>query len=185
MGGPTHARTPCSLFKGVLYALLAANTAYFALEETTSKAIDAAAWLILIALFEVESRFRARPRSTRYHLALRVARLVSAAGVIAATIGYIFEDDALGALNSALWIAVVVLLEAEARYRTIVQRMRLAFSILAASLYGTLALLVAVWALRGQWFDAYDALLWLIAFAAIELELVREKSTRETAITTG
>jgi hypothetical protein len=30
--------------------------------------------------------------------------------------------------------------------------------------------LVGAWAWRGEWFDAYDALLWLAAFVLIELE---------------
>jgi hypothetical protein len=28
-----------------------------------------------------------------------------------------------------------------------------------------------LWAWRGEWFDAYDALLWLVAFAAIEMDV--------------
>jgi len=33
--------------------------------------------------------------------------------------------------------------------------------------------LIPLWALRGEWFDAYDAVLWLIAFALIEKDALK------------
>lgn len=165
------------MFRAVLFALLAANTAYFAVTGTVSKAIDAGAWLLLLALFEAETRFGARLRSAPQKRVLRTARLVAGAAVVVAAVGYIFENNALDALNSALWIAVVVLLEVEVRYREAVQRVRLAFSSVAVCLYGALALVVVMWAVKSQWFDAYDALLWLVAFATLEVDLVSGKNS--------
>jgi hypothetical protein len=166
-----------SAFKPVLFALLAANTAYFAIAGTVSKTIDAAAWLLLLVLFEAETRFAARLQRASARRVLRTVRLAAGAAVVAATVGYIFENNALDALNSVLWIAVVVLLELEVRYHDAVQRMRLTLASVAACLYGGLALVVLMWAVRRQWFDAYDALLWLVAFAAIEVDLVSGKQS--------
>jgi hypothetical protein len=157
------------LFKAALFALLAANAAYFALAGTASKALDACAWLLLLVLFEAETRFAAGLARGQRRFALRVTRLAAAAGVIAATIGYFFEDNALDAANSLLWIAMVVLLELEVRRPDLAQRARRTFSAIALSLYAGLALVVFIWAWRGDWFDAYDALLWLFAFATLEL----------------
>jgi hypothetical protein len=167
--------SPVPAFKAVLFALLAANTAYFAIAGTLSKATDAAAWLLLLALFEAETRFGARLERAAPRRILRTVRLAAGAAVVAATVGYVFENNALDALNSVLWIAIVVLLELEVRYRDAVQRVRLALSSVAACLYGGLALVVLMWVVRRQWFDAYDALLWLVAFAAIEVDLVSRK----------
>jgi hypothetical protein len=89
---------------------------------------------------------------------------------LAATVGYVFEDDVLDAINSGLWIAVVVLLEVQFRYPGPVARTRAPFTAVACVLYGGLAFLVLVWVWRREWFDAYDALLWLVAFAALELD---------------
>jgi hypothetical protein len=166
---------PVAAFKAVLFALLAANTAYFTIAGTLSKATDAAAWLLLLVLFEAESRFAARLQGMSSRRVLRTVRLAAGAAVVAATAGYLFENNALDALNSVLWIAVVVLLEVQVRYHDAVHRMRLTLSSVAACLYGGLALVVLMWALRGQWFDAYDALLWLVAFATIEVDLVSGK----------
>ena len=163
------------LLKATLFALLASNTAYFAAGESPSKAIDALAWLVLLVLFLAETTYGRRAF-------VRWARLAAAAGVIAATAGYLFEDNVLDAVNSMLWIAVVAMLEIQVRYEHAVGRVKIVFSALAATLYGALALLVLLWALRGMWFDAYDALLWLTAFAAIELDVLRRRaSTRSPA----
>ena len=160
------------VLKAVLFLLLAANTAYFAIYETTSKGIDSAAWLTLLVLFEAETSFGAHLASARRKLVLRALRLAAGAGVIAASVGYIFEDNALDAVNSALWIAVIVMLEAELRFPRMAERYRTAFGVTAAALYGGLGLLALVWAVRGMWIDAYDAALWLTAFITIELDIV-------------
>jgi hypothetical protein len=157
-----------SAWKPLLLALLAFNTVYYAVAGTTSKAVDAAAWLVLLVLFELEARLPSV--GGRAKTALRIARLIAAAGVFAATAGYLFEDNALDAMNSALWIAVVVLLEIEFRRPALVARRRRVFTAMACTLYGGLTLLVLAWAWRREYFDAYDALLWLVAFATIEYE---------------
>jgi hypothetical protein len=71
-----------------------------------------------------------------------------------------------------LWLAVVVLLEIEVRFPGEITRFRHGFTAVAAALYAGLAILVLMWAWQGEWFDAYDALLWLVAFAAIEMDVV-------------
>jgi hypothetical protein len=38
-----------------------------------------------------------------------------------------------------------------------------------------------VWAGRGEWFDAYDAMLWLVAFATIEINVLRIASGERLA----
>jgi hypothetical protein len=136
------------------------------------------AWLVLLVLFEAENRFAPHLNTTRHGVILRLLRLAAGLGVVAATIGYVFENDVLDAVNSALWIGVVALLEIELRYKGHVQRARMAFAAVAAGLYGTLAVLVVIWAATHRWFDAYDALLWLVAFAAIELDVMSRATSR-------
>ena len=180
MGTRGGTLTPSSLlFKAVLFALLAINTAYFAVAETPSKAIDAGAWLVLLALFEAETRYETRAASDRRRLALRAVRLGAALAVAAATFAYVFEDNVLDAINSALWIAVVVVLELEVRYRDDARATRKVFVFAYAVLYGALAFMVLAWAWRAQWFDAYDALLWLVAFVTIELDVAAGRLSAE------
>lgn len=165
-----------TLIKSVLLALLAANAVFFAVAGTASKAVDAAAWLVLLILFEAEASRSGHLTSPRCRSALRAARLIAGAGVIAAMVGYVFEENGLDAVNSVLWIAVVVLLEIEVREPALVARARFALSAITAALYGSLGVLVIAWAVRGQWVDAYDALLWLIAFATIEMDVLGKEA---------
>jgi len=169
---PPRPYTRLDVFKAVVFALLAGDTVYYAIAGTRSKALDAAAWLLLLALFEAETRFAAHLQTRWLQASVRAIRLAAALGIFGAAVGYVLENDTLDAVNTLLWIAVVVLLEIEVRYRLPVMRARVVFSAVAVLLYGALAALVLVWAARGEWLDAYDALLWLIAFATIELDLM-------------
>jgi len=49
---------------------------------------------------------------------------------------------------------------------------RPAFAAAAIVLYAGLTALVAAWLWRGEWFEAYDAALWLIAFATLEMDVL-------------
>lgn len=158
-------------FKAALFTLLAADTVYFAVFGTASKAVDAAAWLTLLLLFEAETGFGDRLKTRRSRVAVRAARLLAALGVFAATIGYVFEDNALDAVNSVLWILVVILLEVELRWPALVARNRYAFNAAAFGIFGGLGVLVVLWAAARMWIDAYDAVLWLVAYATIELDI--------------
>lgn len=161
-----------SWFKAGVFTLLACNATYYVFLGTVSQGLDAAAWLILLALFELETGHGDRLRGKRAAALVRGTRLVAAAGVIAAALGYVFEREWLDALNSLLWIAVVAVLEFEVRYPHAVERHRAWFAGVATTLYTGLAALVPVWAWRGEWAEAYDALLWLVAFVTIEINVL-------------
>ena len=167
-------------FRIAVFALLACNTAYYLYAGTLSKGLDAAAWLVLLALFALETGFARHLRAPRAAVTVSAVRLVAAAGVCAAGIGYVIERNGLDAINTILWIAVVVLLELEVRRPQRIARHRRWFTTAAVTLYAGLALLVLAWAWRGEWLDAYDALLWLIAFATIEMDVLKMKR-REAA----
>lgn len=167
--------------KAAVFALLACNAVFFFFIGAFTKALDASAWLVLLVLFEWETGHGERFRAKRAATVIHGTRLAAAAGVVTAAVGYGYEGEWLDAVNSWLWIAVVVLLEFEVRYPGAVEQHRSWFAAAAATLYAALAALVPVWAWRGEWFDAYDALLWLIAFVAIEINVLqishREGST--------
>lgn len=167
MPAPTGFR----LFKAAAFALLAANLALFALLGRPNEIVDAAAWLVLLVLFELETAHGARLSARQVRL-VHGLRLLAAAGVLAAAAGYLLESEWLDAANAWLWVAVVVLLEIEVRFPAAVGRRRESFLIAAVVLYSALLLLVPVWAWRGEWLDAWDATLWLAAFFAIELNVL-------------
>lgn len=160
-------------FKAGVFALLAANAAVFSVSGTLSESLDSVAWLTLLALFEIETAHGERVRARHATALVRGLRIVAAAAVAAAAARYVQERAWLDAANAWLWIAVVALLEWEVRFPHVAQRCRGPVAAVAITLYGALALLVPLWAWRGEWFDAYDALLWLVAFATIEMNVLR------------
>ena len=166
-------------FRVAVFALLACNTAYYLYADTLAKGLDAAGWLALLALYALETAGLESLRAPHEAAAVRAVRLIAAAAVCAAGIGYIIGRDSLDAINSGLWIAIVVLLEFEVRRPQQVARYRAWFTTTAATLYAGLAVLVVAWVWQGAWLDAYDALLWLIAFATIEMDVL--KVTRQKA----
>ena len=158
-------------FKTAVFALLGVNLVLFHFFGTTTQTLDTAAWLVLLVLFEIETANRIRLDGWRQP-ALRTARLIAGAAVVAAAIGYVLEAAWLDALNAWLWLVVVVLLEVEVRFPQLVSLQRKGFVAATGVVYGALLVLVAVWAWQGDWLDAWDALLWLIAFFAIEMNVL-------------
>ncbi len=167
-------------FKAGLIALLVANTSVYLWRGTPSEALDSLAWLVLLLSFEAETGRNGLRIGPRAALFLRSSRLVAAAALVGATIGYFRDEEWLDVANLALWIAVVALLEAQVRSPGLAAQRRTAFTGLAVALYSALATVPLAWAWRGEWFNAWDAALWLIAFVTIEMNLF-QKLRREPA----
>lgn len=161
-----------SWFKVAVFGLLACNAIIFARAGTAMEALDSIAWFVLLALFELETGFGAINRRPDAAIAVRATRLVAAVAVGVAAVGYVHDGAWLDAVNAWLWIGVVALLELEVRHPRAVAARRGAFTATAAVLYGGLAAVVLTWAWQREWFDAYDALLWLVAFATIEINVL-------------
>ena len=172
MSSPSRASHRYHLLKGALFALLAGNTAIYLFAGTRSEALDSVAWLTLLVSFELETRRREWFRGRWSTIALRGARLLAAVALAGAAVGYVRGKEWLDAINIGLWIGVVALLEFEVRHPDGVMRHRGRFMAVTTVLYAGLVGLVLAWLLRGEWFDAYDATLWLVAFATLEMGLL-------------
>jgi hypothetical protein len=117
--------------------------------------------------------------------AVHGVRFAALAAVGAAAAGFLYNWEWLDAVNSGLWIAVVGLLELEIRRPATVAVHRARFTAAAATLYSGLGALVLVWLWRGEWFDAYDAALWLVAFATIERNVFEAAQRAGVEVRTG
>jgi hypothetical protein len=163
-----------------MLALLALNAGVYLDSGTLNEGIDSIAWLTLLALFQLESGFGRVLHALSVIAAVHGIRFAALAAVAAAAAGFVYNNDWLDAANSMLWIAVVALLELEIRRPATVAVHRARFTAAAATLYSGLGALVLVWLWRGEWFDAYDATLWLVAFATIELKVL--EAARRTGV---
>lgn len=160
-----------AILQRALIVLLAIDCAVYAAEGGARESADSMAWLTLLVLFYIETSARPRARHALIVAGIRYLRIAAAAVVAAAAYAYALAGAWLDAANSALWIAVVVLLEVQVRYPACAQRRRNAFTATAGLLYGALSLLPAVWLVQREWLAAYDAVLWLAAFAIIEMSV--------------
>lgn len=165
--------------KAAIFALLAVNTAIFAFSGTASEGLDSVAWLVLLILFELETGSEAATR--RRDAVIHAVRLVAAAAIVVAAAGYLVAREWLDAVNSVLWIAVVAILEFQVRYRAAAARYRALTTLSAAALYSGLAAVALIWLWQAEWFGAYDAALWLLAFVAIEMNVLQLLQRRPPA----
>lgn len=161
-----------SWFKAAIFALLVLNTGTYLASGSLSEGLDSIAWLTLLALFLLETGLGEALRAGPALIAVHAFRLIALAAVGAAAAGYFYEGEWLDAANAGLWIAVVVLLEFGVRRPDTVAAHRVHFTVAAAALYAGLIAIALVWLARGELFDAYDAALWLIAFAIIEMNVL-------------
>lgn len=195
-------------FKAAVFALLALNAGIFLSSGTFREGLDSIAWLTLLALFELETgwgKLGRTPFLANTHsvlqdqkkgpdkvcvpfsaiFAVHGFRLAALAAVGAAAAGFLYNMEWLDATNSGLWIAVVALLELEVRHPATVTVHRARFITAVVTLYSGLAALVLVWLWRGEWFDAYDAALWLVAFATIEMNVLKAAQRTVVEVRSG
>jgi hypothetical protein len=159
-----------------IFTLLAVNAAIYVSTGRASEAVDALAWFVLLALFFAETRCPQWTHVPRNAVALDLLRLISATAVLWAAISFVREREWLDALNAWLWIGVVTVLELEVRAPAWIKQQRRLVIALSAALYAALAGIAVAWLLQGEWFDGYDAALWIAAFALLELDLLQRSS---------
>lgn len=165
------------VFKWLMYALLAGDVVLYALFGRLTELVDTAAWLVLLMLFEWETG--GWPLPVRWRPWLHGMRALAALAVLVACVGYALERQWLDFANEMVWLGVVALLEFEVRLPKAAVRLHHGRRACATVLYVTLIGFLLAWAIRGAtgpeplhaWLDAWDALLWLLAFVVIELNV--------------
>lgn len=154
-------------FKLAILALLTVNIGVYAVVDTMTSAVDALVWVVLLVMFELET-VQAPPFSERTLHAVRNGLMV----VIALVFGsYVRDSEWLDVVNSLLWFALILLLELEVRLPALLERYRQPFWLMTLVVFMGLIGMVAAWLMRSEWLDAYDALLWIIAFGVIEVDI--------------
>ena len=126
---------------------------------------------MLLALFELETG--GGPAPPRRAAVIRGVRLAAATAIPVAATNYFLDREWLDAINSVLWILVVALLETQLRFPAAAARYRAWMTATAAGLYCGLASVALAWLWQADWFSAYDAMLWLLAFVTIEINVLQ------------
>lgn len=165
------------VFKWSVYALLALNIVLYGAHGTANEQLDTAAWVVLLLLFEWETGGWAL--APRWRPLVHGLRAAASVAVVWACIAYARDGAWLDFANALAWLGVVVALELEVRVPASRRPLHRGRLVVLGVLYATLFALMLGWlamGLRdvddaGAWLDAWDALLWLVAFVAIELNV--------------
>lgn len=165
------------VFRWLVYGLLAADIVLYARYGRATELVDTAAWFVLLLLFEWETGGWRMPERAR--VPVHVVRVLAGFAVALAVAGYGWEREWLDFANEAVWLAVVVLLEVEVRVLRQARELHRWRRWITTLLYAALVAFMLVWLVDGlvgekplhALLDAGDALLWLVAFATIELNV--------------
>lgn len=156
--------------KIALALLLLANALLFFTRGEYNDSFDSMAWIVLMVLYEIETGKLPAWKASDQHF--RWIRPLAVAIVVIAELSYLLEGAWLDGLYSLLWLLVVVLFEIESHYPSKVadhpRLFRAAGLALALGMMGV----IAAWLKEGSYFNAYDGVIWSLAFLIIDLDLV-------------
>jgi hypothetical protein len=158
---------PYPKFKLVIVALITLNAVIYAIVDTLTSAVDALAWLVLLVLYELEANGAAPMAENTLH---RI-RNVLIAVIALVFVSYVHDSEWLDVVNSALWFALIALLELEVRWPDKVFKYRQGYWWATVTVFAGLVAMVITWAWHSAWLDVYDATLWIVAFASIEVDI--------------
>ena len=161
-----HLSYPKSKF--AIVALLSVNVIFYALTDTLTSTLDALVWLILLIMFELEANQNLSVLTPKQLHTIRNLLIVIIAGVF---ISYVSSSEWLDVSNALLWFALIALLELEIRRPTWVAKYQQLYWYATILMFTGLIAMVFAWALNSDWLDAYDAMLWITAFAMIEVDI--------------
>ncbi|MDD5462818.1 MAG: hypothetical protein PHG00_14505 [Methylococcales bacterium] len=153
--------------KLIIVVLIALNAVIYAIVDTLTSAADALVWLVLLVLYELEANGIAL--TTKNKLQGIRNFLIAVIAIVFAS--YVFDHEWLDVVNSVLWFALIALLELEVRWPNIVFRYRQSYWLATLTVFAGLIAMVIAWFWQSAWLDVYDATLWIVAFAAIEVDI--------------
>ena len=158
---------PYSKFKLTIVVLITLNAVIYAIVDTLTSAVDALAWLMLLVLYELETNGAAPMAEITMHR-IRYVLIVVIALVF---VSYIHDSEWLDVVNSALWFVLIALLELEVRWPDTVLKYRQNYWLATVTVFAGLIAMVIAWVWQSAWLDVYDATLWIVAFASIEVDI--------------
>ncbi|BBL57329.1 hypothetical protein MKFW12EY_09420 [Methylomonas koyamae] len=151
-----------------ILALLALNAVIYGFTDTLTSFSDALVWVVLLVIYELEANKVGLPLGETAMRHLR-SGLIGVIGLVFAS--YWRDSEWLDVANSLLWFGLIAILETEVRWPDYVRRHPRFFWLATIATFTGLLAMAGVWLARGAWLDGYDALLWIVAFGFIEVDI--------------
>lgn len=166
------------LFKWSVFGLLGINMALFFINQTAVEGIESLAWLVLLILFEWETSQLDKPYiSALERYSIHTGRILAYILILYSTYAYttpeyISENGSTDMYNAITWLLIVFLLEYDVYFPGVYKKWEWHLrNTLKIALYGALFAIAVWWWIDGEFFDFYDAVLWIVCFFFIELNV--------------
>lgn len=169
-----------AVFKYTVYTLLVINVWLLVRvaghdQVVPYKAVDQVGWLLILGVFEWETRSPTgdgeRRRIVGWPLAVE---LLGYAFAVFALANYWIDRIWLDVVNSIVWLAISATIWRDiltpVAIESSAQRQRNAIKL---ALYAATFVCAVLWGIEGALLDFYDAALWILCFFAIEMNLLR------------
>lgn len=164
--------------KLLILMLLTINAVAYAVVDTLTTAVDAGTWLILLVIYELESSGEKLPLSEPVLEKIRTGLIGM---IVLVFFSYLHDSEWLDVSNSLLWFALIAVMELEVRRPAMVLKHANLFWLLTITIFVGLIAMAGIWLWQKAWLDAYDALLWIVAFGMIEVDLFHFLKRRQSA----
>lgn len=154
--------------KLLILLLLMVNAVIYAVVDTPTTAVDAGTWLILLVIYELEANGAPLPVAESV---MEKVRSVLIAVIVLVFFSYWQDSEWLDVSNALLWFALIAVMELEVRRPALVLKHANLFWLLTIAIFAGLLVMAGIWLWQRLWLDAYDALLWIVAFGMIEVDI--------------
>jgi len=170
-------------FKFTVYSLLIINIFVYLRHGTLNEALDSLGWVLLLGVFEWETRALTEPYvNGREKAVLMLLQLIGYGLAINAARVYFVSEEWLDFANAAIWLLVCATIIydvfAPGEFGTHEWRIRNGVKI---GLYAALVVIALWWGFTSDWLDFYDAMLWILCFFVIELNIFKHEVEVEHA----
>lgn len=168
-----HGRLLFKISKYSIFSLLLIDMIAFFITGSLNETLDSLGWLILLGTFEYESITLNQDYAGPWEKwGLMAVQTLGYGIAIKTTITYGLDGEWLDLLNAALWLLVCCTLAYDiyvpGDFGGREWRIRNALKML---LYMGLVACAATWAVERDWLDFVDAVLWLLCFGLVELNI--------------
>jgi hypothetical protein len=165
-------------FKLVLYTLLIVNIGMFLRHGTLNEALDSLGWVLLLGVFEWETRSLGEEYlSRREKILIWVFQLVGYGLALNAARVYFNTAEWVDFSNATLWLlvccTVVYDVFVPGEFGSLEWKIRNGFKIF---LYVAILAIAVYWGITSDWLDFYDASLWILCFFMIEMNIFKHET---------
>ncbi len=173
--------------KYLIFTALIIDMLIYLWGSTLNEALDSVGWLLLLGTFEYESTSLQEDYASPWEkYALMAVQTLGYGITLKVTITYGLTHEWLDLANSILWLLVCATIAydiyAPGEFGGAEWRVRNATKM---GLYMALVACAVTWGVEQQWLDFFDACLWILCFAVVELNIFEFEEAEDPTLSSA